>query len=58
MNKFCQRLTILDCKKWTEILSGTSKQDVVSNSLPFDLGLAMRLALTTRTGENTIQAEA
>lgn len=58
MNKFCQRPTILECKKWPEILSGTSEQEVVSNSLPFDLSFAMRLALTTRTGEKTTQAEA
>lgn len=57
MNKFCQKPTILECEKWPEILSGISEQEVVSNSLPFDLGLATRLALTTRTGENTMQAE-
>lgn len=61
VNNFCQRQTILDYNKWQQILSSTSHQEVVSVSLPFEsvsLPLAMRLALTKRTGGNMEQAEA
>lgn len=59
VNTFGQKHTARDCqKKWSQILSSTSDQEVVSISPPLESGLSHETALTKRTLKNTTQEEA